>query len=268
MNAEVIDIGRYIKIPYDLLISKISHRAFRVWALIAAGASPENPIASVNQRALAEQLSCSTDTIGRAIAELIRHRLLSEAGKWNQGRCKSYRLNWNLTMSKDETKPEGLDDVLAEHGESWKQEYACFDGVSGRPSLRECVEEALKHSSKTKSADLKIFIDGWLRIASHRWSESKAPPPVEEVVQVTDESCKIDDEREWIIAQIKIDNERQRRKDALEARRQASFGGRGAALANKASEPVADLPICRENYPFSWEFHRIKWSEMRRNLAA
>jgi|GEM_PF-5465118 len=262
MNAEVIDIGQYVKLPYDVVIAKISNRAFRVWTLVAAGASPENPIAQVRQSTLAEQLGCSTDTIRRAIAELVQYKLLCEAGKWNQGRCKTYRLNWG-SRPKEEcaAATKGVDELLVTYGERWAQAYACFDGASGRPSLRECIEEALKHSSK--GTDLKVFIDGWLHIASRSWSEQKAAPPAEAVMQPTGSDAESDEEREWIIAQIKSDNEIQRRKEALEARRLASFG-----RAVQPPKQTGEMPICRENYPISWSFHQLRWAGLRRNVAA
>lgn len=277
MSAEVIDIGRYVKVPYDVVKSKLSHRAFRVWSLIAAGASPENPVASVRQSTLADEIGCSTDTIGRAIAELLKHGLLCEAGKWNQGRCKIYRLSWSTrvkvvdappTVKRAEPEREApnteLSELLAAHGTMWGRAYECFDGESGRPTLRACVDEALSNSSRAKGTDLKTFVEGWLHIASQRWRVQKAPPPA----TLARDGGESAEEREWIIAQIKLDNEKQRRKDAMEARQRASYVGRGAVLANNLAEPKIHKPICRENYPLSWAFLKIKWAELHNKVAA
>jgi hypothetical protein len=242
-----------------------------VWTLIAADASPENPSAQVHQQALAEKLGCGARTISRAITELTQFGLLCEAGTWNKGRCKIYRLNWNPNVQN--ASPEGekseLERLLATHGESWAEQYACFDGVSGRPSLKESVAEALNHDAKNKSPDVKRYIDSWLRIASHRWTtKSKHEPTQPSPPEVPETAAsEIDEERDWIIAQIKASNEAARRKATREAQANARYSGRGA-VADKTKLAFFDEPICPENYPVMWNFLRMKWADGRRNMAA
>ena len=65
--------------------------------------------------------------------------------------------------------------------ENWKKTFPCLDGKLGRPSLQECVEQALNHSSRQKYKDIKIYLDGWLRNASQRWLNhfKQNQPPVD-----------------------------------------------------------------------------------------
>jgi hypothetical protein len=214
---------------------------------------------------------------------LIKHGLLGEAGKWNQGRCKVYRLNWNprRKVEKEPTKESmapavnELDELLATHGEVWARAYECFDGVSGRPSLRECVDEALNNASRAKGASLKTFIDGWLHISSQRWQVSEVrarenpPTPFAKGGESTLASGgeETGEAQAWIIAQIRTDNARQRRKESIEAKRRERVFSQ-AALAHMTPEPKVEKPICRENYPISWEFYKIQWAASRQSTAA
>ena len=81
--------------PPSSVKNQISSRAREVWTLMAFNGSPEKPEVWVRQPTVAEQLGCSTDTIGRALKELMRKGLIVETGRWHQGRYKVYRLNWN-----------------------------------------------------------------------------------------------------------------------------------------------------------------------------
>src|SRR3990172_2401955 len=101
MNASVVDIGRFARVPYDVATAKISSRAREVWTLLSFNGSPNNPEVWVRQASLAEQLGCSTDTICRAIRELTRQGLLIETRKWHQGRYKIYRLVWSPACRSD-----------------------------------------------------------------------------------------------------------------------------------------------------------------------
>ena len=88
MFQETTDIGHYARVPYHVATAKISSRARDVWTLLAMNCSPENPEVWVRQATLAEQLNCSTDTICRAIQELLRAKLLLPTQKLHQGRNK------------------------------------------------------------------------------------------------------------------------------------------------------------------------------------
>ena len=71
--------------------------------------------------------------------------------------------------------------LLSDWGETWKKRFACLDGLSGRPSVEECVEQALNHTARDKAKDLKIYIEMWLHNAARAWisgfnREQNAPP--------------------------------------------------------------------------------------------
>ena len=91
--------------------------------------------------------------------------------------------------------------ILADYGEIWKKRFACLDGLSGRPSVEECVEQAMSHESRHKYSNPKTWIEIWLRNASSKWlqnfnRELNAPP--------TDPSL----DKEAIARRCKADNAR------------------------------------------------------------
>ena len=51
----------------------------------------------------------------------------------------------------------------------WKKRFPCLDGLSGRPTLEECMEQALSHKAKHKYTNLKLYLDNWFLTASQRW---------------------------------------------------------------------------------------------------
>jgi len=59
--------------------------------------------------------------------------------------------------------------LMAEYGEAWKKRYGCLDGLSSRPSVQECVEQALNHSARHKNTDLRVYVEGWLSKATKDW---------------------------------------------------------------------------------------------------
>jgi hypothetical protein len=93
-NSNLIDIGRYVRVPNHVRKSDVSPRARQVWEEIAINSSPEKPWAWVRQMTAANELKCSTDTIGRAIKELLQAGLLVETGMYHQGRYKIYVVMW------------------------------------------------------------------------------------------------------------------------------------------------------------------------------
>ena len=69
-----------------------------------------------------------------------------------------------------QTNPEQeAQNLLANYGEEWAKRFACLDGFSGRPSVQECVEQALNHNARHKCLNLKIYLESWLRNASKSW---------------------------------------------------------------------------------------------------
>ncbi len=58
---------------------------------------------------------------------------------------------------------------LMVHSKTWQQKFACLDGCSGRPTLQECIEQALNHTSESKYKDKVKYIEMWLTNAAGRW---------------------------------------------------------------------------------------------------
>ncbi|MEI6417137.1 MAG: helix-turn-helix domain-containing protein, partial [Verrucomicrobiota bacterium] len=299
-------------------MSSISPRSLSVFNLMALYASQKKPEIWVRQETFAEKLKCSTDTVYRAIKELVNFGLVAELERMYLGRYKTYRLKRFLedtaaeaqntdamrisapTYRKDavprtarvredvpqicgpinrvsitEHKTEHffsertqdpivgekseLELLLQTYGEEWKKKFPCLDGLSGRPSLKECVEQGLAHKARKNYGDVKVALDTWLRNASRQWiflynKEQNASPTdsaldseaqkrraeaerlnqlelaqkktenarkrQEEAEQIkntqqpqtTTETPETEEERAWIIARIKADNEAEQRK--------------------------------------------------------
>lgn len=62
--------------------------------------------------------------------------------------------------------------LMAEYGSKWSQRFACLDGLSGRPTVHESVEQALNHAARHKCQDLRIYLESWLLNASKAWIRS------------------------------------------------------------------------------------------------
>ena len=60
-------------------------------------------------------------------------------------------------------------ELIAQHGEQWRKDFACLDSLSGRPSLQKCVEQALSHASREKYQSLKVWAEIWLQNAAKQW---------------------------------------------------------------------------------------------------
>lgn len=210
--------------------------------MIAAEASPEDPIANVHQISLAKQLRCSTKTISRAIAELVKNDLLCEAGKWQHGRCKTYQLNWNPRVAKEET-PMKVD--VADAQLSIPSEYYIRVGPDSNKREIEIQNECV-----------------------HEASVQHAPAVLEPEEPVARELSEAEQECEWIVAQIKESNDAQRRKEDFEAKKNAAFGARGRVFAPKSMLPPIDEPITPQNYPIMWEFLSIQWANRKDKRVA
>jgi hypothetical protein len=226
-KSNLVDIGRYVRVPNHVRRADVRPRALQVWQEIAINSSPEKPWAWVRQPTVAAELKCSVDTIGRAIQELLKAGLLVETGGYHQGRYKIYVVMWtaqtlnHLPQVSEPTpvkveaprpapvrevrqqEPQYLTKVLQEqkkstsyispepkrestgsqssatelvltYGAEWEKEFECLDGLSGRPSLGDCVEAAMNHTARHKCYNLKIYLDNWLRNAAQRWKQDWA----------------------------------------------------------------------------------------------
>lgn len=59
-----------------------------------------------------------------------------------------------------------LEQVLSIFGPKFANMFPCLDGLSGRPTIRECVEHALNHESRHKCTNIRVFLENWLRNAT------------------------------------------------------------------------------------------------------
>jgi hypothetical protein len=196
MFQETNDIGHYARVPFHIATAKIPSRARDVWILLAMNCTPESAEVWVRQPMLAEQLNCSTDTIGRVLRELVTAKLIFATNKLHQGRYKIYRLAWanlqedvpqkcqnlnrvlikqeqNIVFKKtreDFSDPESeKQKLLTDWSDLWKKRFGCLDGLSGRPSIEICVEQAMSHESRHKYASPKVWVEIWLQNAARQW---------------------------------------------------------------------------------------------------
>lgn len=84
------------------------------------------------------------------------------------------RTNYDqIIFSKQMANPEQeAKELMAEYGDKWTRRFACLDGFSGRPTVKESVEQALNHSARHKCSDLRIYLESWLVNASKSWIRS------------------------------------------------------------------------------------------------
>jgi hypothetical protein len=235
-NNNVIDIGRYVRVPRHVARSGVSPRARQIWEEVAINSSPEKPYAYIRQGTVATELKISTDTVGRALKELVQAGLLVETGRYFCGRYKFYIVMWtahtleNLPQFPETNpwarveeapaavrqvqvqKPEPVIRVLEEQKKNtsytapqrpvaqqpvaqqpvaqptprtnttaeslletcertWNEKFKQLDGNSGRPSVRDCVREAMSHTARHKYDDLSVYLENWLRNAALRFKQ-------------------------------------------------------------------------------------------------
>ena len=198
-----------------------------------------------------------------------------------------------------------VDLLLQTYGEEWKEKFLCLDGLSGRPSLKECVEQGLAHKARKNYADVKVYLDTWLRNASQKWiflfnKEQNASPTdsaldreaqkrraeserlsqlelaqkkaenakkrQEEAEQIKNsqptqtetEIPETEEERAWIIARIKADNEVEQRKAQKEKSRTSVSAWLNRNKAPAVVEPERE--ISKQNYPIMWAYQRQLWA--------
>ena len=240
MKRNVIDIGRYVRVSFDVLMAKLSPRAQQVWTLIASNGSPEKPEVWVRQPTVAEQLGCSTDTIGRALKELIRKGLIVETGRWHQGRYKVYRLNWN---------PPSPEEV-----EESRSAYVRTD----LPPKRTPTFRSTAPSPSAKVEDHVPQKRGKLTRVPEKYEKNNSSHASEETPE----------ERAWIIANIKLSRRETRRKKEEEEKHMARCTSAAARETQIPTTPE-DAPVSRETNPILWAFLRIKWADaMAERVAA
>ncbi|HLF67008.1 MAG TPA: hypothetical protein VI522_05255 [Gammaproteobacteria bacterium] len=238
MKAKIIDIGRYVRVSQDVMMAKVSPRAQQVWTQIALNGSPEKPDVWVRQPTVAEQLNCSTDTIGRALRELMRSGLIIETGKLHQGRYKIYRLNWNPA----------------------KREEAKTPTANVRYNLPQNRDATIRTPASSPSAK----------------AQDHVPQKCENLTKVLEEDNKNNssreveetpEERAWIIATIKTSLKEDRQKQLQEAR-QKHRCSQSEMHALQLQLESQDEPICKENHPIKWGYLRIMWADKMENMVA
>jgi hypothetical protein len=317
-QENVIDIGRFVRVPTHVRRSGVSPRAQQIWLEVALNSSPEKPYAYIRQGTAAAALNISTDTVGRALKELVQAGLLVETGRYFCGRYKFYIVMWTahtlenlpqfpetnpwaqvepapvrlpkpapqkaphvIRVLEDQKKstyytapqprpaeqpkpepratvqppigqrPSG-ETLLQSYETEWKEKFKSLDGHSGRPSVRDCVVEAMNHTARHKYDDLKIYLENWLRNAALRfkqdyereealhWSDPRLDAPVRAQKQALEEQRRKEFEER---ARIRFEEEMSkkpeptkeelrardvflasvRRHEAMEARRAANY---------------------------------------------
>lgn len=132
--------------------------------------------------------------------------------------------------------------LLAEYGAKWTQRFGCLDGLSGRPTVQECVEQALNHTARHKCSNLRIYLESWLVNASKSWirayyHELTAAP--------TDPGLSPD----AVARKLKAEQER---REKLEQKR-------------RALEPIAE-PFS-EKLDWSWAYSQIRGGQREMRAA-
>ncbi len=200
MSTAAINIGHFARIPEHVNDAKIPERAKGIWRQLAYWSSPEQPEVWVRQQTVAEKQNCCTHTIGRGIKVLIEAGLLIATNKWHQGRHKIYALVWlspekilpptyknveppmtSVPKNPPQKSPniirvskQNIEQFLAapELIKNWQEKFPCLDGHSGRPTVQECIEQALNHHSQSKYKNKDTYLKMWLRNAAWRWWSS------------------------------------------------------------------------------------------------
>jgi acyl transferase domain-containing protein len=76
--------------------------------------------------------------------------------------------DWHPVVKQPDEKKE-VEEILKTHGADWQQQFPCLDGLSGRPSIKDCVRQALNHKARDKYKDVRVYLEGWLQNASRSW---------------------------------------------------------------------------------------------------
>jgi len=178
------EIGHFARIPLHVARADISETAKGLWRELAFLSSPQCPNVWVRQQSFAEKLRKCVKTIQRALKELIDAGLIKFAG-WMHGRYKTYKLAWKKFFSQDaqdceeapapekEAKPEcaaeqsvSSSESFAERVQKWQERFKCLDGKNGRPTLKECIDQAMTHKARHNYDTPWAFLEAWLRNAA------------------------------------------------------------------------------------------------------
>lgn len=205
MSKARSSIGHFARIPLHVARADVSETAKGLWREFAFLSSPEVPTFWVRQETFAKKLNKSVKTIQRALKELAAVGLIKFTG-WMHGRYKTYILAWQkffaedgqnspttsdtnvscpetpvtedvgqecLTIIREEKKSSkqntSFPERLAEQVQKWKERYQCLDGKNGRPTLKECIDQAMSHKSRHNYDNPITFLEGWLRKAAGDW---------------------------------------------------------------------------------------------------
>ncbi len=160
-------MSRLIKIPVHILEAKISPSAKLLWIELSRVSSPKRPQVLANPNTMSEKMGLSVRTIRRLIRELVDAGLLIHRG-YIEKRFKTYDLVW--VPAKIITKSP-LQELTPEVFDNWSKRFPCLDGLSGRPNLIQCVEQAMASPLRDKNADPKIWVETSLKNTARLWSE-------------------------------------------------------------------------------------------------
>ena len=173
--------------------ASISANAKILWMMMFMNIDEQKNV-WVRQATLAEQLKCSKNTVGRMLRVLREAGLIVDTGKRHAGKFKIYELNQGSVVietqkepSLDLTKvkspsPAGrgenniADELLAQHGESWRRRFTLLDGKDGRHTLEAGVREASKYKFWHKhSPTMYGWVEEWLGQAMIHYSRKPKP---------------------------------------------------------------------------------------------
>lgn len=183
------EIGHFARIPMHVARADVSETAKGLWRELAFLSSPQKPQVWVNQKNFADKLNKCVKTIQRALKQLIEAGLIKFSGFW-QGRYKTYKLAWKKFFSQDEVAPEEVkqessptikeeeksveqrdsdSECIVEQVQKWQERYKCLDGKNGRPTLAECIDQAMSHKSRHNYDNPIHFLEIWLRNAASKY---------------------------------------------------------------------------------------------------
>lgn len=199
------DIGHYARIPLHVARADVSETAKGLWREFAYISSPQVPTFWVKQENFAQKLKKSVKTVQRALKELAAAGLIKCTG-WMYGRYKTYVLAWKKFFAQDgqechttsdthvvgaqtpmsedvrqecpriirevEKRNEqnnSFSEMAAEHVQKWQDRFRCLDGKNGRPTLKECIEQAMAHKSRFNYDNPIPYLENWLRKAASHW---------------------------------------------------------------------------------------------------
>ncbi len=172
-------MSRFVKIPVHVLESKISASAKLLWIELARVSSPKRPTVWPNPEIFAEKMRLSVRTIRRLVGELVKAGLLTHHG-YIQKRQKTYDLVWTSVAkasayakaTADKLADKPTSDLTPEVLDNWNKRFPCLDGLSGRPTLIQVVQQAVQEAEQTKTKDARGYIEVSLKNMSRFWSES------------------------------------------------------------------------------------------------